>query len=48
VVFKPIKETDFRSIVEHQASKMRGHLQPMKIEEDDEKVSITMLPCGSG
>jgi hypothetical protein len=47
-VFKPPEKTDFRSLVEFQASKMRGHLQPMLIEEDDEKVSITMQPCGSG
>ncbi len=27
---------------------LRGHLQPMDIEEDEEKVVIKMLPCGSG
>lgn len=27
---------------------LHGHLQPMDIEEDDEKVVIRMLPCGSG
>lgn len=27
---------------------LRGHLQPMHIEEDDEKVVIQMRPCGSG
>jgi len=27
---------------------LRGHLQPMKIEEDDEKFTIIMQPCGSG
>ena len=27
---------------------LRGHLQPMKIEEDDEKFVITPTPCGSG
>jgi hypothetical protein len=27
---------------------LRGHLQPMNIEEDDEKVVIQMRPCGSG
>lgn len=27
---------------------LRGHLQPLKVEEDDEKVTITGLPCGSG
>ena len=48
LVFKPIAKTDFRSRVEHMANVMRGHLQPISIEEDDEKVSITMKPCGSG
>ncbi len=27
---------------------LRGHLQPLHIEEDDDKVVIQMLPCGSG
>ncbi len=27
---------------------LRGHLQPLSIEEDDEKVVIRMRPCGSG
>ena len=48
VVFKPIEQTDIRSRVEHLAKGLRGHLQPIKIEEDDEKVSLTMQPCGSG
>ena len=48
VVFKPSEKTDFRSRVEHLVSGLRGHLQPIRIEEDDEKVSITMEPCGSG
>jgi hypothetical protein len=48
LVFKPPEKTDFRSRVEHQTGKMRGHLQPLVVEEDDEKVSITMKPCGSG
>jgi hypothetical protein len=48
VVFKPIEATDIRSRVEHLAKGLRGHLQPIKIEEDDEKVCLTMQPCGSG
>ncbi len=48
VVFKPPEKTDLRSLVEHMASGLRGHLQPIRIVEDDEKVSLTMLPCGSG
>ena len=47
-VFKPIEQTDLRSLVEHLASGLRGHLQPITIVEDDEKVSLTMQPCGSG
>lgn len=27
---------------------LRGHLQPMHIEEDEQKVVIQMRPCGSG
>jgi hypothetical protein len=27
---------------------LRGHLQPLRIKEDDEKVVIQMLPCGTG
>ena len=26
----------------------RGHLQPLKIEEDEEKLTVTVKPCGSG
>jgi hypothetical protein len=48
VVFKPLEKTDIRSQVEHLASGLRGHLQPITIKEDDEKISLTMQPCGSG
>lgn len=47
-VFKPLENADFRTTVEHMAKAMRGHLQPLSIVEDDEKVLITMKPCGSG
>ena len=30
------------------ASGFRGHLVPLKVDEDDEKFTLTMLPCGSG
>lgn len=30
------------------AAGLRGHLNPLVIEEDDEKVTIMMTPCGSG
>jgi hypothetical protein len=48
VVFKPPEKKDLRSRVEHLVGGLRGHLQPIKIEEDDEKICITMQPCGSG
>ncbi len=48
VVFKPPEKTDIRSRVEHLASGLRGHLQPITIKEDGEKISLTMQPCGSG
>lgn len=47
-VFKPSKETDFRARVEEMVGGLRGHLQPITVAEDDEKVTITMKPCGSG
>ncbi|RPJ60722.1 MAG: hypothetical protein EHM12_05940 [Dehalococcoidia bacterium] len=27
---------------------LRGHLTPLVIEEDDEKITVMMNPCGSG
>ncbi len=48
VVFKPSEKTDLRSRVEHLAGGLRGHLQPITVKEDDEKICITMRPCGSG
>jgi hypothetical protein len=30
------------------AAGFRGHLTPLKVEEDDEKITVTMTPCGSG
>lgn len=30
------------------AAGLRGHLQPLKIEEDEEKFTFIMKPCGSG
>lgn len=30
------------------AAGFRGHLLPLKVEEDEEKFTITMTPCGSG
>ena len=48
VVFKPPEKTDTRSRVEHLVKGLRGHLQPITIEEDEEKITLTMQPCGSG
>src|ERR1035441_8369600 len=47
-VFKPSKETDMRSMIIRMSKGLRGHLQPLTIEEEDEKIVITMKPCGSG
>lgn len=47
-VFKPPELPDLRSRVEFMASSLRGHMQPIAIREDDEKISLTMQPCGSG
>ncbi len=37
-----------RRRAELMASGLRGHLQPLKVEEDDEKFTFMMQPCGSG
>lgn len=39
---------DFKTRVRSMAGGLKGHLQPVTVEEDDEKVTITMKPCGSG
>jgi hypothetical protein len=39
---------DFRAQVQMLAMVLRGHLESMRVEEDDEKVCIIMQPCGSG
>jgi hypothetical protein len=48
VVFKPIEAKDLRTHVEQLAKGLRGHLQPIAIEENDEMITLTMQPCGSG
>lgn len=48
VVFTPPEKNDLRTRVEHLASGLRGHMQPLEIKEDDEKITVTMQPCGSG
>jgi len=47
-VFKSPGNQDFRARVQSLAGGLRGHLQPITVAEDDEKVTITMKPCGSG
>jgi hypothetical protein len=47
-VFKAPELPDLRSKVAYMAGNLRGHLQPITIREDDEKISLTMKPCGSG
>ena len=47
-VFKSEGNPDFRERVQALTGGFRGHLQPITIAEDDEKVTITMKPCGSG
>jgi hypothetical protein len=39
---------DFRTRIQTHAALLRTLLQKMEIEEDDEKVTIKMNPCGSG
>ncbi len=48
VVFKPLETTDLRTRVEHLAKGLRGHMQPIAIEENDTMICLTMQPCGSG
>ena len=47
-VFKPPEKTGLRSQVEHAASALRGHMQPITIVETDETISLSAKPCGSG
>ncbi len=55
-IFKPMAaaaeassgKADFRKKVQTTVHVLRGHFRPLQIQEDDEKVCITMQPCGSG
>jgi hypothetical protein len=42
------EKPDFRTAVVGMIMGLHGHLQPIEITEDDEKVCIIMKPCGSG
>jgi hypothetical protein len=46
--FKPPEKKDIRSLVENMARTVQGHMQPVTVEEEDDKFLITMHPCGSG
>ena len=41
-------KADFRRRVKMLAAGLKGHLQPLELKEDDDKVCIKMQPCGSG
>lgn len=45
---KAFSKMDLRTKVEWMVHAFRGHLQSVNIEEDDEKICLTMDPCGSG
>lgn len=45
---KLYRDQDIRRQVEMLAMGLRGHLNPLIIEEDDEKITVMMNPCGSG
>jgi len=49
---EPLTETFAHADVGHRAVMMtkvlRGHMMPIRIEEDDEKFTFVMEPCGSG
>ena len=36
LVFKPPEKTDFKSVAEHRLKGLKGHMQPVTVEEDDE------------
>jgi len=44
----PKEKSALRQKIKMFAAGLRGHLQPLSITEDDEKVEIKMCPCGSG
>jgi len=49
LVFKPFIEPDEKKWLAHFIQEIHGHVhQEMDVDEDDEKVTITVHPCGSG
>ena len=47
-LIESFSKMDFRGRVQTYAKGLRMHFQKLEIEEDDEKVCIKMVPCGSG
>ena len=45
---KLYEKVDVRRQVEMLTAGLRGHLTPLIVEEDDEKITVMMNPCGSG
>ena len=43
-----MKDLEFRQKVEMSVSSFFGHGTPIKVVEDDEKVTFWMMPCGGG
>lgn len=41
-------KNDLRRSVQMLAHGLQGHLKPLTIEEDEEKIVLTQSPCGSG
>jgi hypothetical protein len=39
---------DLKTRVRMLVAGLRGHLHPLRVEEDDEKVTVYLKPCGSG
>ncbi len=47
-MFESYERVDTKTRVHMLCMGLRGHLQPLKVTEDEEKVSIKMTPCGTG
>lgn len=50
IAFPPLDASmTFKEVVLHTVNALHGHVhQPMTVEEDDEKITISVDPCGSG
>jgi len=45
---KAYADQDLRRMAEMAAAGLRGHLHPFEVEEDEEKFTFVLNPCGSG